>query len=113
METSTQHIGASEEFSGCSKHTEVGGNTRVGGKKRDAKALEVEEEIVKLEREKKTKDTRPLFCYLVKVLMFEKFGYNFCILVITRLLICVSILASCFEKKKRKESPHHNEHAVV
>ncbi|XP_052619621.1 L10-interacting MYB domain-containing protein-like [Lactuca sativa] len=50
METSTQHVGASEESSGRSKNTEVGGNKRVGGKKRDARALEVEEEIVKLAR---------------------------------------------------------------
>ncbi|CAI9279350.1 unnamed protein product [Lactuca saligna] len=50
METSTQHIGASEESSGRSKNKEVGGNKRVAGKKRDARALEVEEEIVKLAR---------------------------------------------------------------
>ncbi|XP_052622453.1 L10-interacting MYB domain-containing protein-like [Lactuca sativa] len=50
METSTQHIGASEESSGRSKHTEIGGNKRVGGKKRDVRALEVEYEIIKLAR---------------------------------------------------------------
>ena len=58
METSTQHVGASEESSGRSKNTEVGGNKRVGGKKRDARALEVEEEIVKLARSLVEKNER-------------------------------------------------------
>ncbi|XP_023738953.1 L10-interacting MYB domain-containing protein-like [Lactuca sativa] len=50
METSTQHVGASEESSGRSKNMEVGGNKKVGGKKRDIRALEAEEDIVKLAR---------------------------------------------------------------
>ncbi|KAL7589950.1 hypothetical protein Lser_V15G39181 [Lactuca serriola] len=58
METSTQHVGVSEESSGRSKNTKVGGNKRVGGKKRDARALEVEEEIVKLARSLVEKNER-------------------------------------------------------
>lgn len=47
---STQHVAASEESSGHSKNRRVGGNKRAGGNKRNARALEVEEEIIKFAR---------------------------------------------------------------
>ncbi|XP_052625010.1 L10-interacting MYB domain-containing protein-like [Lactuca sativa] len=99
METSTQHkLVETKELVG----------------KRDARALEVEEEIVKLARSLVEKNERieksemdkdvdacmekmnkmewgeederykTALCYLVKVLMFEKFGYDFRILVVSR-----------------------------